>query len=89
MHISRPPRAQWSLVVIQGQLLKRNDRYADCIAAKEDVAQNGVVGGGQLREVVPRLLQPKAGDEHALNGHRKHLKHLGKAGADQALPPDL
>lgn len=69
--------------------MKGNDRYADRIATKEDVAQDGVVGGGQLREVVPRLLQPKAGHKHTLDGHRKHLKHLGEAGADQALPSDL
>ena len=88
-HVSWPPGAQWSLVVVQRQLLKGNHRYANRVAAEEDVAQDGVVGGGELREVVSGLLQPEAGHEDALDRHGKHLKHLGEPGADQTLPPDL
>ena len=88
-HISRPSWAQWSLVVVQRQLLEGNHRYADRVATEEDIAQDGVVGGGQLGEVVPRLLQPKAWHEDALDGHGQHLKHLSEAGADHPLPPHL
>ena len=59
------------------------------VAAEEDVAEDRVVGGGQLGEVVPRLLQPERRHQHALDGHGEHLEHLGEVGADQPLSSNL
>ena len=52
---------------------------------EEEVPQNGVVPGSQLREVPAGLPQPEGGHHDGLHDHGHQLQHLRQVGADLHL----